>query len=176
MPTVIIAAGRPSSCRDQNKQEDVRRCLPSRKHLLLTFLTPDLSSSPTFLIKNHSRFGLLSFFLSPPSCFATSCTVALQPLQPSSFRYDAIDHVASPPHVHDRALSVTFTSGSPERFPLHYLYVVKQSPYVKRCHYRRKWRGCRPLSAPSRWADLRVLPLPAASITLMCDETVGVAN
>lgn len=107
MPTVIIGAGLPSSCRDQNKQEDVRRCLPSRKHLLLTFLTPDLSSSPTFLIKNHSRFGLLSFFLSPPSCFATSCTVALQPLQPSSFSYDAIDHVSSPPHVHDRALSVT---------------------------------------------------------------------
>lgn len=69
---------------------------PITKALTAHIPDPDLSSRPTFLIKNHSRFGLLSFFpllRFPPSCLAASCSAALQPLQLSSFRYDAIDHV-----------------------------------------------------------------------------------
>lgn len=46
MTTEMIGAERPSGCRDQNKQEDVRRCLPSRKPLTAHIPDPRLIIQP----------------------------------------------------------------------------------------------------------------------------------
>lgn len=99
MATVIIGAGRPSSCQDQNKQEDVRRCLPSRKHLLLTFLTPTYHPAPRFELKERSPLALsfpsLSFLLPVQQPAAQShhglCSfhpfVAMQSIMSRFYRY-----------------------------------------------------------------------------------------
>lgn len=139
---------------------------PITKALTARIPDPDLSSSPTFLIKKHSRFGLLSFFL---SCPLSSFLFSSPPAQ-SHCSLCGFHPFVTMQSIMSRFICY-FTCESPQRFPLHCLCVVKKSSYVKRCHYKR--RSCRPLSAPSRWADLRVPPPPAAFLTLMWKQSLS---
>lgn len=109
---------------------------PITKALTAHIPDPDLSSSPTFLIKNHSWFGLLSFFSSPSlSSFLLSSLLLGRTAAFCSFHpFVTMQSIMS-------RFICYFTSESPERFSLHCLYVVRKSPYVKRCHYSCKWKG-----------------------------------
>lgn len=80
----------------------------------------------------------------------------------------------SPP-INPRSRFIScFTSGSLERFPHSIIYTLSSSLHsLNTAITDASGVGCRLLSPPSDWADLCVLPLPAASVTLMCDETVG---
>lgn len=141
---------------------------PITKALTAHIPDPDLSSSPTFLIKNHSWFGSLSFFplpLSPPSCLAASCSVALQPFAAFILllRCNRSCHALSAtlhPNLRRDSLSIVYTL-------LGSLHTLSAAIIAA------SGRGCRPLSAPSRWADLRVLPPPAASFTLMWKQSLS---